>query len=351
MTTWAEAVDAAGHEVHLVGRVVPTWPPADPLYAESVHTLTADGLPLLRSFEMSATLGKATRDLAPDIVHAHWLPEFGWMAAREGLRPLVCSAWGSDVLRPGLVGRRRSVKALRAAEMVMADSVHLAQAAAALAGRDVRVEVVRPGLNLDHFSPGDSSKARRAVGLPEDRPLVVGIRPLSALYNPGLVLEAFAQIHARRPDALLLLKHPQAGIPEVVRTTIERLGLTDAVITLGNVTADKLPDVYRAADVIVSIASSDSSPRSVWEALACARPVVVSDLPWARDELSPGENALVAPLDAESVSVAISRVLDDEELAARLGQAGRALAVAELDPQVCSSRIDVLYRSLVESGR
>jgi glycosyltransferase involved in cell wall biosynthesis len=108
-----------------------------------------------------------------------------------------------------------------------------------------------------------------------------------------------------------------------------------------------MPDVYRAADVVVSLASSDSSPRSVWEALACARPVVVSDLPWAREELEHGRNALLTPLEAEGVAAAIERALDDPSL----GEEGRRLAQAELDPAVCSARIDELYRSVVAAER
>jgi glycosyltransferase involved in cell wall biosynthesis len=118
---------------------------------------------------------------------------------------------------------------------------------------------------------------------------------------------------------------------------------------LGNLPAERLPEIYRAADVVVSIPASDSSPRSVWEALACGRPVVVSDLPWARDELAPGGRALLAPLDAESVSQAIGRVLDDDALASGLGAAGHAFALAELDPTACTARIGALYRSVVEA--
>jgi glycosyltransferase involved in cell wall biosynthesis len=98
---------------------------------------------------------------------------------------------------------------------------------------------------------------------------------------------------------------------------------------------------------VLSVPSSDSSPRSVWEALACGRPVVVSDLPWARAELADGDNALLAALDADEVAHAIGRLLDDPGLAERLGAAGRALAEAELDPAASAARIDTLYREIV----
>src|SRR5204863_55536 len=145
----------------------------------------------------------------------------------------------------------------------------------------------------------------------------------------------FELVRTRRPEARLLVKHPGTEPPPEAR---------DGVIVLGNVPPERVPDVCRAADIVVSLASSDSSPRSVWEALACGRPVVVSDLPWARDELAPGGQALLVPLEPEAVAYAVGRVLDDEALAARLANAGRKLALSELDPEGCAARVDELYR-------
>jgi glycosyltransferase involved in cell wall biosynthesis len=298
---------------------------------------------------MSRALGRVAREVEPDLVHAHYLPEYGWMAAREQLRPLISSAWGSDVFALNAVNRPRARKALDAAGLVFADSDQLARATRELARREVRVEVVRWGLDLEAFSPGDCATARQALGIPTAGPLVASVRGLSPVYNPELVLDAFARVHSSNPEAHLLLKHPLAETPRFVVRAIERLALEDAVTVLGNVAAERLPNVYRAADVVISMASSDSSPRSVWEALACGRPVIVSDLPWARDELANGE-ALVVPLNAELVADAIERLLGDDALAARLGAAGRALAVVELDPATCRERVEGLYRSVLESA-
>jgi glycosyltransferase involved in cell wall biosynthesis len=72
--------------------------------------------------------------------------------------------------------------------------------------------------------------------------------------------------------------------------------------------------------------------------------VVVSDLPWAREELVDGKDAILAALEPASVADAIERALDDEQL----GIEGRKLVEAELDPAMWSERIDALYRSVVE---
>ena len=174
--------------------------------------------------------------------------------------------------------------------------------------------------------------------------LVVHRRRVAVKENSRIQL----RVRAERPEARFLLKHPQSAVPPGVKDAIDRLGLHDAVTVLGSVPASQFPDVYRAADVVVSIPSSDSSPRSVWEALACGRPVIVSDLPWAREELMPEEQALLVPTDAEAVARAIGRLLDDDDLARLLGVNGRALAAEELDPAACAARIDSVYRGVVE---
>lgn len=342
---WAELVALSGHEVQLAGRLAPGWPELELPWP--AHLLDTRRPPPLRGFALSGALGRVARQVKPDLVHAHYLPEYGWMAARNHLAPLVSSAWGSDVLAARGVNRPRARRALHASSLVFVDSAHLGREVQTLAGRDVPVRVVRWGLDLDAFAPGDRAAAREALGLPRDERLVAAVRGFKPVYNPELVLEAFARVRAERLDVRLLLKYPETVVPRSLLATMERLGLAEVVTLLGNVPAERLPDVYRAADVVVSLASSDSSPRSVWEALACERPVVVSDLPWARDELAHGRGLLV-PLDAGLVADAIERVLSDDALAARLGAAGRELALVELDPGACGARIDRLYRALVE---
>jgi len=151
-------------------------------------------------------------------------------------------------------------------------------------------------------------------------------------------------VRERRPDAHFLLKHQADDLPKSVRASIERLGLEGAITMLANLPFERMPDVYRAADVVLSIPSTDSSPRSVWEALACGRPVVVSDLPWAREEFEDGKHAILAPLEAGSVADALGRALGDE----RLGLEGRLLAQRELDRDACTARINDLYQSVAE---
>ena len=186
-------------------------------------------------------------------------------------------------------------------------------------------------------------RARGELELPADGALVACVRGFDPVYNPELVIDAFALLRRRRDDVRLVLTGgAAASVPARVTEAIARHRIDHSVVLLRRLPPARIVDVYRAADVVVSVPSSDSSPRSVWEALACGRPVVVSDLPWARDEIEDGRHALLTPCDPAAVAAALERALEDPTL----GREGRGLASERLDPAACSARIDSLYRSV-----
>lgn len=67
-------------------------------------------------------------------------------------------------------------------------------------------------------------------------------------------------------------------------------------------------------------------PKVLIEAAARARPIVTTDVPGCREIVDDGENGLlVPPRDADALAKALRRLLQDEALRERVGQAGRAL--------------------------
>jgi glycosyltransferase involved in cell wall biosynthesis len=346
---WGDALLELGYEVHLAGQHVDNWPPPhDPGRFASVHALDPGSIPGIRDRRIGHGLARVVRELRPDLVHAHWASGYAWMAARARARPLVTSAWGSDLLLPNRRLALRARRALRASELVFADSAYVAGAAMRIAGTDLKVEVVQWGVDLDRYRPDRARReaARRRLGL-DNRPTVLSTRALDPIYNPHVLLEAFAVLRRRLPEARLVLKHPGASLPPVVEEQLSDLGLDDATLVIGFVDQEELVDLYRAADVYVSIPSSDSSPRSVWEAIACGVPTVISDLPWAHEVLRDGEHAVLVSVDAEAVAEALERILSDRQAATGLAAAARGVAVEKIDRRQQLARIDALYRELL----
>jgi glycosyltransferase involved in cell wall biosynthesis len=99
----------------------------------------------------------------------------------------------------------------------------------------------------------------------------------------------------------------------------------------------------RAADVGVSIPSSDGSPSSVWEALACGLPLVLSDLPQLREVVGDGGPARFVEPQSVQVADALGVVLSDPAARERMAHAGRDWALRHGDRDDQIERLGLLY--------
>ena len=248
-----------GLEVAVAGETSASLPPSK-LPAADIPTAEIRGRNLLAT-------RRAVRDTRPDVVHAHWLPGAAFMAALVRARPLISMAWGSDVYA---ADRRRLLQcryALRRSDVAMADSRALLDRLIEL-GADPESRLPdalgrRPGAVLAGPGPG-GGEAR--LGLP-DAPVILSARGLDPVYNPDVVLTAFERLRERRPERAAPAEAPgarRAGARRPPRSA-RRPGPRERPY-------ERLADYFRAADACVSIPRTDSSPRSVWEAMACGCP-------------------------------------------------------------------------------
>lgn len=335
----ALAVARRGHDVVVTGAPWPDLPPT---------SLPTAGIPVrIMARPWPLGLHRLLRDLRPDVVHAHFLPYAGG-AALVGARPLVATAWGSDVYRAGWKEALGNRLAVRRADAIAADSSPLLERMIELGAPRDRMILLNWGVDLDAFTPVDEAARaalKRELGLGPG-PVVLSSRGLSDVYNPQTVLDAFALVARDVPDAQLVVKHAAAGDVDLVE-----LPLTDRTRLVGRVPYERMADYYRVADVCISIPWSDSSPRSVWEAMACGSVCVLSDLPWVHDLIEPGRHALVAPIEPAAVASAIRRLLDNPDARTAIAAAARDLVERHRNERHELDRLEALYRRLADTRR
>jgi glycosyltransferase involved in cell wall biosynthesis len=130
---------------------------------------------------------------------------------------------------------------------------------------------------------------------------------------------------------------------------ITRLDLAKAVRWIGQVEPyERVADLYRLADVVVSVPTSDSTPVSILEALACGIPVITTDLPALREWLMPGESGIMVPeRDPQALAKALIQLLTNAKLADRLREIGPTLIETRANHQLEMEKMEVLYQSLL----
>lgn len=119
-------------------------------------------------------------------------------------------------------------------------------------------------------------------------------------------------------------------------------------VTFAGAASDAAP-WYRAADVMVLPSRWEGMALAPLEAMACARPVVVTDVDGARESLPPEHlpYCLVPPEDPDALARALTALLRDEQLRAALGAQGRRHVLAAHDLRHAADAVIDVYRELL----
>jgi colanic acid/amylovoran biosynthesis glycosyltransferase len=128
----------------------------------------------------------------------------------------------------------------------------------------------------------------------------------------------------------------------------EDLGVRDRVRLRGHLPSEELVAELRQAHVLLHPSLSEGVPTVVLEAMACALPVVVTDVGGVSEAVTDGVEGLVVPArDPSALADALERLWRDAQLRQVMGRAGRARVERDfrLDRQVES--FAALYSSLI----
>jgi glycosyltransferase involved in cell wall biosynthesis len=298
-------------------------------------------------------LGRVIDSVEPDVVHAHYVVEHGFYAALAGRRPLVMTAWGSDVL----VAPRRSPLtqaiaryALRRADLVTSNNGYMARRLAELGAPADRVVVVVLGADAFFLEAPEASVNLRPDG--ETPPTIISVRSLdSRLYNVDVIVRAMALVRKRVPDARLLVASEgrlRAGLERLAL----RLGLRGAVAFLGHLDREALRDALASSHVYVSVPRSDATAVSTLEAMAVGCFPIVSDLPSQEELVQDGENGFRVPVgDAATLAERIVEALQRPDLRRQALGPNRDLVRRRGLLEENMARLEELYRGLARRGR
>jgi glycosyltransferase involved in cell wall biosynthesis len=222
-----------------------------------------------------------------------------------------------------------------------------------------RSRVIPYGVDVEQFAPvweGDGSGAaqwRRELGIHQEATVLLGVGRMATKKGFHVLLDALPTLFGRFADLHVVLAGGGDREEEFRRRT-ERLpdGGGARVHFPGSVTRDRLPDLYRAADLFTLPAvhdpkgNVDGLPNVILEAMASGLPVVASEIsgiPLAVEHHRTG--LLVPEKDAGALAGALAELLADPSRGENLGRAGRGKAIARLTWDAVAARYREGYQA------
>ena len=293
------------------------------------------------------------------IVHTHSSKAgvLGRIAARLAGTPFVVHTLHSLVFhdyQPWLVNRAlRVVKralALTTDEFISVSSIISDKAIAARIAPPNKFCTIYSGMELDWFlnAEADGVAVRREFGIHPEAPVVGKIARLFALKGHAELLDAAPAIVKRHPDVRFLLVG-DGILFEHVQHRAEELGVRENCVFVGLVERERIPEMLSAMDVVVHTSLREGLARVLPQALAMRKPCVAYDLDGAPEVVVPGVTGyLVQPRDTPGLVEAVSRLLSDRELRARMGEAGRRYVDPRFRAETMVSGIAEVYAQLIK---
>ena len=324
-----------GHDVHLFSyrRPFRLGPRRE---AFTWHEISIPRYPLFEypSYGMAAACRIAEEEL--DLLHVHYAYPHAVSAhlAKEmsrGALRTITTLHGTDML---LVGQDASFAratrfGLERSDAVTAVSRFLRDKTLAWFDLARPIEVIPDFVDTRRFSPG----GRR-------EPVLVHVSNFRAVKRSADAVRVLYLVRRKREARLALVgAGPEA---EAVGELAGKLGISEHVHFFG-----EEPDIaprLRGAAALLSTSEFEGFGMAVLEAMACEVPVVATDSGGVREVVDDSCARIVGVGDVEGMAEAALRILEDEEAARSMGEAGRRRAVEQFGMDRTVSRYEALYR-------
>ncbi|MDL2121688.1 MAG: glycosyltransferase [Deltaproteobacteria bacterium] len=293
-----------------------------------------------------------------DLILARPLIPTGYSACLLSKRinlPLVCEGTGSDVkVYPyyNRTSQKMFTMVLKNADKIIANAENLAEDINAHAGCRI-CDVVYRGVNVEKFKPlNNKMDARKFLGIDENNRVMLFVGGLSKDKGIYDLLTAFKITLSRFTRARLYLIG-QNFLGTDINQLIKDENLNGKVYYMGSKFHAELPLWYNACDFLVLPSYTEGMPNVVFEAMACAKPVVVTSVGGIPEVVKHNVTGLlVEPGEVDKLAEAMLRLLTEDGLAESLGEKA-LIRVREsfVDTDNINRLIELLKNLLAEKGR
>jgi glycosyltransferase involved in cell wall biosynthesis len=283
---------------------------------------------------LSPNLGMMLPKLHPSVVTVHDISVFKSFVIKD----IVAKSRGLEI--PQLLSIQFNMRFIKKADRILCVSNYTKNDVASVLGVEKkRMTVTYPGLDRQLYLPRDKLDARRSLGLPLNKPVLLHVGTDEPRKNFGTLLEAFRVIKKRVPDAVLV---KVGGLREETKKLILDLELKEAVIH-----HKKVPNAalfYNAADLFVFPSYYEGFGYPVAEAMASGCPVIAADSTSVTEVVGSG-GVLFPPFNVAALAETIIQVLADSNRKAALIREGLEQA-KKFDWEKCAQATLGVYKTL-----
>jgi len=293
---------------------------------------------------------KLLKYIKPDLIHSGNLFNESFLAALSGFHPILVMPYGSDILvfpNKSKIFYYINKYVFLKADHVICDAYFIKdEIVRRYKYNNKRIDVFPFGVELEIFHRNINSTFRELRGW-ENNTIIIMNRHFEPIYDPVTAIESFGEAFKINKEIRLLLVGDGSLKQEII-SVINKKGLERYVYLTGRVSRAEMAELLNASDIYISSSKSDGTSVSLLEAMACGKPVIVSDIPTNREWINNGINGFLAPVgDKETFTQHILTLSSDNELQKEMGNRNYIIANERADWRKNLKKLREIYESIL----
>jgi len=267
-------------------------------------------------------LKRIIKNFNPDILHAHYATSYGLVGSLSGFHPFVLSVWGSDVYdfpKKSKLHKKVFQYNLKKADVILSTSEVMKKEVLRYTTKEV---IVTPfGVDTKKFCKKINPK-RKA-----DTIYIGTIKPIEEKYGIVYIIEAAKILVEKYKDLnFKFYLIGSSGDLGYYKKIIERKQLTPYFEVTGRIPFSEISDYHNLMDIFLNVSIDDSESFGVAavEAMACEKPVIVTDVGGLMEVVDHGKFGVVIPKkNPMALAGAIEAFLNNKEEMEEFGKRAR----------------------------
>ena len=292
---------------------------------------------------------KILRVAKPTIVHAHYVGKYGLIAALSGFKPLIITAWGSDIIFGGSNFLKRPLVKfiLKRASLITCDAIHMKNSMIKLGACSEKIKIVLFGIDTEKFFPNETKNNSIKIDSNNGSFRILSIRNFEKIYDIQSLIFAAEIITIKYPKVQFLLTG-RGSEKTKLQSLIKKLNLQNNIKFSNYTSPEDMPKFYNSGHLCVSTSLSDAGiAGSTAEAMACGLPIVATNTGennlWIEDDLN---GFLVPPKNFRILAEKIIHLIESPKKRNIIAKNNREKIIKNNNYQVEMAKMKIFYEQI-----
>ncbi len=268
------------------------------------------------------------------VAHSHSQPENLFMNMPKIIQPVLNNLWNKYL-----------AWTYSKAESLIYPSKMAKELLEKLGKKDQNSYVVSNGININEFSLKDIGDFNERYSIPKDKIKLLFVGRLFPEKSIDTLIESIPYFIKNYPETHIMIVG--AGyLRQKLEKLSKRLGVENKITFLGLVSEEDKIHAYNASDIFVLPSMAELEGMVVLEAMACGKPIVISDSKMSASRFFVDNNGfLFKAKDEKDLAEKISRLLEDKILREKMGEKSLSMS-KDYDIEHSVDTLEKIYYSL-----